>query len=168
MAMDHLSSEAERVRNPKYAETLRTIHTICEARWALDWGDMETAAEVLEGVPPPPRTMPFTDGLLLQVLLSTAGALDTPSAEELEKDAEFLLAGTSLDLARIFLGKKDPVPGGMWPDRLWHPEWRLWLALWLEAGGDKGAAREIAEGARDPRYGLTYSQPAIESLLERL
>ena len=165
--MARISGEIEKTENVDQVTMLKHIDSTCRARWALEGGDLEGAAEVLEGVAAPSRTMPFTDGFLLQVMLSSLGKLKSPGVEELAEASEILLAGTSLDLARMFRGEKDPAPNELWPDQNFHPEWRLWLALWLEARGEKSAAREIAESARDSRYGLAHCQPAIEELLKR-
>ncbi len=166
--MDRMAKEADAETVSLHRQMVHVLEHTCRARWALEGGDADGAAEVLEGVSPPSRGVPFTDGLLIQVMLSSLGKLSSPGADELGKASEMLLAGTSLDLARMFHGERDPVPNEMWPHRHFHPEYRLWLALWLEAKGEKDAARGIAEEARDPRYGLAQCQPAIEALLERL
>jgi hypothetical protein len=72
-----------------------------------------------------------------------------------------------LDLAKMFTGEREPCPSPLWPHALWRPEWRLWLAIWLEAKGRNKEAREIVMPAREPLYGLTHCQPAIEALLAR-
>ena len=66
-----------------------------------------------------------------------------------------------------FLGKKPPRPGKLWPHPLWRPEWRLWLALWLEARGRKNEAAAVARASIDARFGLTHSQPALNELVRR-
>ncbi len=38
----------------------------------------------------------------------------------------------------------------------------------MSESGEKGKALEVLRPARDPRYGLTNSQPAIQRLLEEL
>jgi hypothetical protein len=101
-------------------------------------------------------------------MLSSLGLLKSPTRAELAASIGKHLAGTPLDLARMFLEQKPPVPGEEWPHPLWRPEWRLWLAIWLEAKGERAAAAEVARPARDNRYGLTNSQPALKKLLARL
>ncbi|MFC1672152.1 tetratricopeptide repeat protein [Planctomycetota bacterium] len=165
--MDRLEREIGKRDNALHVLTLKYVAGICRARWALEGGDPDGAAEVLEGMAPPPRTIPFTDGVLLQVMLSSLGKLKSPGDEELAEASEMLLAGTALDLARMFRGEKDPVPGELWPHHLFQPEWRLWLALWFEVRGDADKAREMAESVRDTRFGMANCQPAIEALLER-
>lgn len=142
---------------------------ICRARWALEIeGDVGRAAAELSGQLRPPRGFFSTDGLLLQALLSSLGRLESPARAEVEEWSELDLAGTDRDLARMFFGKREPRPGELWPHPAFRPELRLWLALWLEARGDRAGAKEVAFPARDPRYGLANSQPAIERLLARL
>jgi hypothetical protein len=119
-------------------------------------------------MPPPDVAAAIRDGLILQTMLSGLGLLTSPGADELAESVERYLAGTERDLAEMFLGKKDPVPGDLWPHPLWHPRWRLWLALWLEQRGERGAALQVARPARDERYGLTNCQPALAALLGRL
>jgi len=101
-------------------------------------------------------------------MLSSLGALGFPGRAELAAAVEKRLAGTALDLARMFLGQKPPTPGELWPHPLWRPEWRLWLGLWLERRGQVEAALEVVRPARDGRWGRTNCQPAIELLLERI
>jgi len=96
------------------------------------------------------------------------GILKDPPLKELEETHEIYLSGTELDLARMFLGKKEARPGELWPRPYWRPEWRLWLALWHEARNDKKAAHEVAAPAIDPRYGMTNSQPALRALMARI
>jgi hypothetical protein len=107
------------------------------------------------------------EGFLLQLLLSTLGLIKSPTREELADRCATLLTGTTYDLSQMFLEKKEPRPNELWPHPLWRPEWRLWLALWLEARGDVQRAREVALPAVDKRFGLTNSQPALEALMER-
>lgn len=142
---------------------LRTV----TARWELEGGNFEKAAAILEGMDAPRRKEYFYDSIVLQVLLSSLGVLKSPSRDELIQGRTISLAGTQFDLTEMFLGNKAPHPNELWPHRLWRPEWRLWLALWHEARGDKQSAREIALPARDERYGLTHSQPALAALLTR-
>ena len=102
-----------------------------------------------------------------KVMLSSLGLRQTFDAA-LPDYCERLLCGTLLELARMFMGEMEPRPTALWPHPHWHPEWRLWLALWLEAKGRKKEAFEIVAPSRDPRYGLTTAQPAIEAMLQRL
>ncbi len=76
-------------------------------------------------------------------------------------------SGTLLDLSEMAAGRREPQPNEGWPHPLFRPRWYLWLALWHEARGDAKSAHRIALMARDPRYGLTLCQPALEALLER-
>jgi len=150
------------------ADPARLMAT-CQARWQLEIGhDPAAAARALEGLAPPPRAYISRDAFLLQVMLSSLGLLKSPSRAEVEEQVPRCLAGTPLDLAQMFLGRKPPVPGELWPHPLWRNEWRLWLALWLEARGERAAAAEVARPAVDPRYGLINNQPALVALLGRL
>jgi diguanylate cyclase (GGDEF)-like protein len=148
------------------ADDGQTKAILC-ARLALERGQLERAAGILEKRQPPGPRYYCYDGLIHQILLSTLGLLKFPSREELESYYKRVLAGTQRDLAEMFLGLKEPRPGELWPAPLWRPEWRLWLALWLEARGDHKAAREVAAPAIDKRYGLANSQPALQALMER-
>ena len=137
------------------------------ARWSLEIeGDMPGAAAALEGRPLPPPSFPLHDGLVLQVMLASLGAGGAHARSELADLASRRLSGTPLDMARMFAGEKPPVPGENWPHPLWRPEWRLWLAIWLRERGESERAREILQPARDARYGLANSQPAITKFLE--
>jgi diguanylate cyclase (GGDEF)-like protein len=142
---------------------------ICRARWALEIeGDPGKAAGELAAQARPPRSYFSTDGLLLQCLLSSLGLLPSTGRDELAEWSQLDLAGPDRDLARMFFGKREPHPNELWPHPAFRPELRLWLALWLEARGDRAGARAVALPARDARYGLTNSQPALERLLARL
>ena len=143
------------------------VIAVLNARWALEEGRLDEAAHFLNGMPPPAEGFVFNDSLVLQLMLSSLGLLNAPIKEELHNTYERYIGGTELDLAHMFLGIKEPRPGKLWPHPLWRPEWRLWLALWLEARGNKAAARDIALSALDARYGLTHSQPALQALIER-
>ena len=103
---------------------------------------------------------------VFKVMLETLGVVNG-NRKELKAMVDASLAGPLRDLAYMFLGRKKPVPGKLWPHPGYMPQWRLWLALWLEARGRKAAAQAIVKPARDPRYGPTNSQAAIEALLKR-
>ncbi len=147
----------------------RRILAVYRARWALEaFGDLPAAAAELEALRPPAPSFPYSDGFVLQVLLSSLGKLESPGRAELTTLIDRHLAGTPLDLARMFLGQKEPIPGEIWPHPLWRPEWRLWLGLWLNENGESEKAREVLLPARDKRYGRANSQPGIARLLEKL
>jgi diguanylate cyclase (GGDEF)-like protein len=137
-------------------------------RHALEGRDFEAAGEQINGLTP---MLGMDDDerslFLLQTLLSSLGFLKTPAPKELRQHQENMLAGAMLDLAKMFTGEREPVPGALWPHALWRPEWRLWLGLWLEAKGRGKEAREVVRPSREPAYGLTHCQPAIEALLKR-
>jgi hypothetical protein len=161
-----MSRAAKPVKREPRSYLARWI-SILEARWALEGGDLDGAARVLQPLAKfRPDEIP-QEGLILQVLLSSLRRLRSPDRRTLADSAELRLAGTELDLARMVLGKKEQRPGELWPHPGWRPEWRLWLALWHEARGDRQKAREIAGPALDARYGLTHSQPALTALLAR-
>jgi diguanylate cyclase (GGDEF)-like protein len=147
----------------------RSALAIYKARWALETiGDLDAAAKEMEAWRPPTNRFPQSDGFVLQVLLASLGKLESPWCTQLTATPERHLAGTTLDMARMFVGQKPPVPGELWPHPLWRTEWRLWLAIWLEQKGETKKALEVLRPARDPRYGLANNQPAIQRLLERL
>ena len=154
---------------PGTGPLFRRVRAMCAARQALEFErDPERAAAELAGLAAPTHDFLSRETVLLQTMLASLGVAGLPGPADAERSAETELAGTMLDLARMFLGKKPAVPGELWPQPLWRTEWRLWLALWLEARGERRAAAEIARPARDPRYGPTNNQPALEALLARL
>ena len=139
----------------------------CRGRFALEGGNFEASAEYFAGFNPPQYDK-FQFVHVLKALLSSMGLLQDPPARELSAQLERVLCGPELELAGMFLGRREPRPTERWPHPLWRPEWRLWLGLWLEAKGRKHEAIEVVTPSRDPRYGLTNCQPAIEALLKRL
>ncbi len=143
--------------------------SVARARRALEFtGDLPIVAEALEAQSPPPLYFPLFDGLVLQAMLSTLGIAGVPDRARMMELADKHLTGTPLDLVRMFMGLKEPTPNELWPHPLWRPQWRLWLAIWLRESGEKQKALEVLRPARDTRYGLTNSQPAIQALIERL
>jgi hypothetical protein len=76
-----------------------------------------------------------------------------------------LVCGVELDLCEVFMDRRK-IEQIRFPAPLWRPQWRLWVARWLEARGDRSAAREILLPARCPSYGLTHCQPAIQAFLK--
>jgi hypothetical protein len=168
-ALEIVENRRSRAKDDHARGALAATLAVARARWALEIeDDLVATAAALEGHPPPTIGFPLSDGLLLQVLLASLEVPGVPDRDELAAGVEQYLAGTPQDLARMFLGQKAPVPGELWPHPLWRPEWRLWLALWLERKGQRAEALEIVRPARDERYGLANSQPAIQRLLERL
>jgi tetratricopeptide (TPR) repeat protein len=153
--------------HPGEERDFERVRGIVRARNALDFGNLSKAAAVLEGTTIMAPHFQIEEGFLLQLLLSTLGLIKSPTREELADRCATLLTGTTYDLSQMFLEKKAPRPNELWPHPLWRPEWRLWLALWLEARGDVQRAREVALPAVDKRFGLTNSQPALEALMER-
>ncbi|HYF49425.1 MAG TPA: hypothetical protein VEJ63_08470, partial [Planctomycetota bacterium] len=147
------------------AQKYRAEELIARAMWELYGGAIEEAARLLDGVHFDWR---YSRGILFQLLLASLGLIKRPLQPELKQVAEQTLSGTELNLTGMFLGEVPPKPGALWPHRLWNPHHRLWLALWLEARGKRREARDVAAEALDPRYGLTFSQPALNSLLARL
>jgi hypothetical protein len=159
-----IPSEDRRV----YADYPRLEATV-SARWHLEIeGDLAAAAAALKGVAPPSPHCLFTDTFVLQVMLASLGHVKSPSVAQLSAALEKHLSGTPLDLARMFLGEKEPAPGELWPHPLWRPEWRLWLAIWLAEKGQRERALEVVTPSRDERYGLANCQPGIARLIERL
>ena len=130
---------------------------------ALQLGDFDKAAREMADVQPEQSGQAT---VLLKILLGTLGAL-RHSNKEMRNWAQLRLAGMPRDLANMFLGKNRPVPGKLWPHPTWLPQFRLMLALWLEAKGQKGAAHTIVLPCQDQRYGSSNAQPAIEALLNR-
>ncbi|MFC1479647.1 diguanylate cyclase domain-containing protein, partial [Planctomycetota bacterium] len=146
------------------------IITYLQTRFLVEQGKINEAASYLTGKQIPlisqrPTIEPI---LILQTMFSSLGLMNTPSNSEIRKQQKYNLAGTDLDLCRIFMGEKEPEPGPLWPHPLWRPELRLWLALWLEAKGEKEKAREVILPCVDERYGSSYCQPAITALLSRI
>jgi hypothetical protein len=156
---------ADFVRNCE-AQKIGEIN-VTQARYSLEGLDFESAARVLTDCPPPGGTTYFREGYLIQLMLASLGYLKSPSLDKLRAEHAHYLSGTMLDMAEMFLELKPPVPGKLWPHPGWRPEWRLWLALWLEAKGRRKEAHAVAAPSRDPRYGLTHCQPSIEALLKR-
>src|SRR5262249_14694267 len=139
-----------------------------ELSWLLAWAavqarDFETAARELAGITVRKNLQPT---VLLKIMLTSLGAL-RHSRGEMNGWIDEHLAGISRDLAAMFLGKKEPLPGKLWPHARWLPQFRLMLALWLEARGRAKAAHAVALPSRDRRYGQVNAQPAIEALLKR-
>ncbi|MBI3829756.1 MAG: diguanylate cyclase [Planctomycetes bacterium] len=141
--------------------------SVLKARWAIESCQWDTAARALQGLAAPDLLYHFSDGLLFQALLSSLGFLKDPPRTALAISVDRRLAGTEWELARAFLGQQEPKPTASWPHSLWRPEWRLWLALWLEHRGQKSEAREIASTCLDSRYGSSYLQPSFVALLSR-
>ena len=139
-----------------------------EVRWYFEHRDFDRAAQLLSS---PLREQhgvyQMKDCLVMQFLLASLGVLKSPGLDFLRGIRKQRLCGTLLDLAEMALELKAPVPGPLWPHPGFHPEWRLWLGLWLEAKGRTREARRVVLPARDPRYGLMHSQPGIEALLKR-
>ena len=109
----------------------------------------------------------FQTVFTIKAFLHDLGFLEC-SKKELTEAAHRHLAGPDLDLFRICMEGKKAEPGPLWPHPLYRPELRLWLALWLEAKGEKEKARNIVLPCVDKRYGATNSQPAIGKLLARI
>ena len=145
----------------------RTL-ALLKGRWAIEGRKWEQAAVFLKGWSEPELEYHFSDGLVLQALLASLGLLKELPQEKLLAACEHRLASVELALARIFLGLDEPRVSESWPDPGWRPEWRLWLALWLEQNGKRESAREIASASLDARYGQTHSQPALNALVKRL
>ncbi len=137
-----------------------------KARFAVQACDFEGAARILRECPRPRVRYGLGEIEVLEALLVSLGFLKEHKTA-VQVYCLHDLAGTELDLARMFLGLREPRPGALWPHPLWRPELRLWLALWLEARGEIKAAREIALPAVDARYGLMHSQTPLAALLER-
>jgi hypothetical protein len=151
--------------SPSGAQKDKAEEMIARAGWALEAGELGKAARLLNGVH---FNWQYSRGIMYQLLLSSLGVLSQPAPRDLQDAVERTMAGTSLNLAHMFLGKSKPVPNALWPHRLWSPHLRLWLTLWLEARGKRKAALSIASAALDERYGLTFSQPALRAAVERL
>ncbi len=134
---------------------------------ALISGDFERAAGFLTDVHKPEDFIVAQTRLHLQMLLASLGLLKRPSLAENRALLEQYFFGASRDLALMFCGEREPVPGELWPSPRWHPEWRWFLALWLEGKGRRREAHALAAPCRNPAYGWTHSQPGIEALLKR-
>lgn len=164
------ATEVEKIGNEESEDTIALLR----AEWAWEGGDLEEAARLVGDFPP--RALPAAEParLQLQAFLVSLGRLKYPAKEEMIALLEERAAGPALDLALMFLGQREPRPGELWPDPRWRPEWRLRLALWLEAREARGArgerhrAAEIAASAVDDRYGAAHSQPALRALLSRV
>ncbi|MEE9219536.1 MAG: protein kinase, partial [Acidobacteriota bacterium] len=145
-------------------------------RWALEGGALDRAAEAFcAWTPGQDLLQPMWhsydwrgDIVVLATLFHSLGLWKGAPRQVGEETCRRQLTGTRLDLARMFLGLQEPQPGALWPAPQWHPEWRLWLALWLEARGDRTSARAVAEPAVDRRMRGTFCQPALLKLLARL
>jgi diguanylate cyclase (GGDEF)-like protein len=159
MARSELAAQDDRI--------LKHFCTTLRARLALETRQFDAAARTLDGVSLPLVRSFNCDSIIFQAFLSSLGFLKSPSRAQMPDLAEHHLAGIELELAQMFLGLKPPVPSERWPHPLWRPEWRLWLALWLEARGDHKAAYAVALPSRDERYGMINSQPGITQLLGR-
>ena len=145
--------------------------TYCRLLTAIYQGDWETAAccfhDEQEFISP--RMDDTNHRLLFRVLLASLGYKQVaPSSGALRRAVTANLTGPLLHLAQIFAGHTEPQPDASWPRPCWRPEYRLWLALWLEAKGQYTQARAIAEPALDPRYGEINAQPLLRKLLARL
>ncbi len=138
-----------------------------KALWAVQRCEFDQAAGLLGGIRRSSHFQYNSPRILLQAMLSSLGLLKSPTADELRALLPYELCGTALDLAQMFLGDREPVPGKVWPGPRWHPELRVMLGLWLEAKGKVAEARALIEPCRDPRYGWLHSQPAIEAFLKR-
>jgi len=149
-----------------YPLILNMVHA-ATGRRELHRCNFEAAANSLANTKEDYHHEYYHEVYIQKALLASLGYLKTPSLEEIRKESVRYLAGTRLDLVRMFLEEKPPVPNDLWPHPGWRPEWRLWLGLWLEAKGRKKEAHAVVAPARDRRYGLTHCQPAIEALLSR-
>lgn len=141
--------------------------SVLKARWAIEACQWDAAARALQGLAAPDLLYHFSDGLIFQAMLSSLGFLKDLPKSALALSIDRRLAGTELELARIFLEQQEPKLSASWPHALWRPEWRLWFALWLEQRGQKAEAREAASACLDPRYGGSNLQPSFEVLLGR-
>ena len=155
----------------RYAHACQQYHPVLlttPLAWrALQLRDFDAAAAQMEKEPALQHMMLGRMRILMQALLASLGVLKKTALETVRAECKQSLYGTPLDLAEMFLGERDPVPGPLWPAPLWRPEWRLLLGLWLEAKGRPAEAHAIVAPSRDPRYGWTHAQPGIELLLAR-
>ena len=142
------------------------VQTVCAYRAIME-RDFVAAEHELQDCKAPPNQYAWRINVVLKAMLFSLGYLKGLNRAQLREEAFRIQTGTWLDLTLMFLGERDPIPGKLWPGPRWHPEWRLLLALWLEAKGERAAARAIVLPSRDARYGLTHAQPAIEALLKR-
>jgi hypothetical protein len=147
-------------RRPKY---LSDLHS---ARFQLEGANIDAAERIAREYDPPVHAVDRAF-YLWKVMFHSLG-MSQSFDDALPAYCERLLCGPMLELAQMFMGVMEPRPTAHWPQPHWCPELRLWLALWLEAKGRKSEARDVILPSRDPRYGLTNSQPAIEALLKRL
>lgn len=106
--------------------------------------------------------------MLIPVFLSTLGYMKTSVLKKYRDIYQTFLCGPELELCEMMLEKREPRPTENWPQPLWKPELRLWLALWLEEKGEYDKALEITQPAIDSRFGLTNRQPALTSLVQRI
>jgi hypothetical protein len=128
---------------------------------------LNEAAKLFRDLTPQARKHVSKDFVLCELLLASLGLMPHLSPRAMKQICEQDLVGTSRDLGRMFLRLKMPKPSKLWPHPLWHPEWRLWLAIWLELRGKRKEARHVAEPSLDVRYGMTHSQPALRALMQR-
>jgi diguanylate cyclase (GGDEF)-like protein len=128
-------------------------------------GDFIAAAGLLKSCRPTRAHQDTT--FIRQILLGSLGYNVIDDQENIMKAAANHFAGTEKDLVEIFTGQKD-ITSVRWPYPNWRPEWRLWLALWLEAKDRKTEAFQVASAALDPRYGRSHSQCALRRLVDRL
>ena len=146
----------------------RLFVEFCKTRWEIEHLNFKKASEGFKGVQYCGlRSINTTGSVVLQSLLFSLGYLESVRIDKVEEDINKYLGGPELHLARIFLGHEYPEPNDKWPHPKYNSYLRLWLALWLEAGGDKKTALKIVTPAIDSRYGLSNSQPALEDLIKR-
>lgn len=159
-----------RRRGRKPGDKLDRTVNLLKAQWAVNHRKFSTAADLLDKALQPAlyQLEPGRTSAVLRTMVASRKSISARQRQELERMHRDVLAGPELDLCRMFLGKRRPGIGRLWPHPGWRPEWRLWLALWLEAKGKVDEARKIALPARDRRYGLTHCQPALEALLRRV
>jgi hypothetical protein len=141
----------------------RVMNAMLRMQWHIQRREFSLAAAVCEETP---AVCKNKSALMLKAFLVSVGAL-REDRRALLKTCEHELAGVQQDLARMFLGRRAAQPGKLWPHPLYRPELRLWLGLWLEEKGRVAQARAIVKPARDPRFGLTNFQPAIEAFMKR-
>ncbi|HYF49293.1 MAG TPA: diguanylate cyclase [Planctomycetota bacterium] len=145
----------------------RFVPAFVRGRWALEHCDFEEAEKHTRELPTV-SDRHLVSPFLLHIFLHSLGLHTSSSSDDLHRRLSCMAAGAEYELGNIMLGRQEPRISETWPHPLWRPEWRLWLALWLEAKGQPQAAVDIILPARDPRYGMTHCQPAIEQLLQRI
>ncbi|OGF46759.1 MAG: hypothetical protein A2452_09400 [Candidatus Firestonebacteria bacterium RIFOXYC2_FULL_39_67] len=161
--------ETDWKNNSELPDSGKMYCVYCSVRWEIEHQNYIKASEFIDRF----RCRSFNEYetrsvVILQAFLFSLGYLKSLTKADIEENMRKYLAGTELNLARMFLGYEKPEPNELWPYPLWFPEWRLWLGLWLEAKGETKSARKIIEPAIDKRFGLTNSQPALNALRERL